>query len=259
MTAKHGENGVLKSGLKTFTIIESIQQFGHAGVTEIAQDVDLPKSTVHVHLSTLEQTGYVVKENGRYRLGLRFLDHGMRARDNLELVGISAETLRQVAAETGEMVWLVVEEQGRAVYIKKARGERAVQTHPRLGRHLHLHYPAAGKAILSELSDDRVEELIDNYGLPKKSEHTITDKRELFENLQEIRKRGVAFNRGEEIPGVRAVGAPIIHDGTVHGAISIAGPSKRLTDERFTEQFPEIVLGATNEIELKLAYEHNVH
>lgn len=247
----------LKSAEKMFDIIECIQRFGDAGVTEISVETGFPKSTVHAHLMTLERNDYVVKEEGTYRLGLRFLEHGMRARDHLIVTQVSSSTLKQVAEETGEMVWLVVEEHGLAAYVKKAVGDRAVQTHPRMGKRLHLHYLAAGKAILAEFPEERVRAIIEQHGLPQRSEATITDPDDLFEELKVISNRDVAFNRGEEIRGVRAVGAPIIHDGEVWGSISVAGPTKRMTGERFNEQLPETVLGATNEIELRLAYELN--
>lgn len=247
----------LKSAEKMFTIVECLQRHGETGVTQIAVETGFPKSTVHAHLTTLEQNDYVVKDEGAYRLGLRFLEHGMRARDQLLVSQVASSTLKQVAEETGEMVWLVVEEHGLAVYVKKAVGDRAVQTHPRMGKRLHLHYLAAGKAILAELGDERVQEIIDRHGLPDRSENTITDPDLLFEELAEISDRGVAFNRGEELRGVRAVGAPIVHSGEVWGSISVSGPTKRMTGERFHDTLPEIVQGATNEVELRLAYELN--
>lgn len=257
MSQDSGTPSTLKSAEKMFSIIECLQRHGETGVTEISGETGFPKSTVHAHLTTLEQNDYVVKDDGCYRLGLRFLEHGMRARDQLLVSQVASSTLKQVAEETGEMVWLVVEEHGLGVYVKKAVGERAVQTHPRMGKRLHLHYLAAGKSILAELPKERVRAIVDRHGLPQRSEATITDSELLFEELESITDRGVAFNRGEELRGVRAVGAPIVHDGTVWGSISVAGPTERMTGERFNELLPEIVLGATNEIELRLAYELN--
>lgn len=242
---------------KAFSIIECLQENEMAGITEIAEKTNIPKSTVHSHLSTLVGEGYVVQENGQYRLGVRFLDHGLRAREQYEFLDVTKDTLQQVAEETQEMAWVVVEEQHKAVYIWREAGERAVQSHNRTGNRFDLHYTAAGKSILSEFSDTEIDAYIECNDLMAKTDKTLTTTNELWEDIERIRENGVAFNRQEETDSVRAVAAPIVYQGTVHGAISVSGPTNRLTGERFESTIPDVVLGATNEIELKMGFEQN--
>ncbi|WP_082146872.1 IclR family transcriptional regulator C-terminal domain-containing protein [Halostagnicola sp. A56] len=102
--------------------------------------------------------------------------------------------------------------------------------------------------------DDQVDELINQTDLTRVTAETITTRDELESGLKEIRAQGIAFNDKESHERIRAVGSPIILDGKVHGAVSVAGPAKRLTDEYFASEIPNLLLGAVNEIELKLDY-----
>lgn len=249
---KRDENG-LSTVQRMFDIIEKILELESAGVTELAERLDTPKSTVHSHLKTLEKEEYVVNKNGKYQLGLRFFQLGINSRDCQTIVELVRPSLKQLSRQTGEFVWFVVEEYGWGVYVDSEAGEQAIDVGGALGKRDHLHYLAAGKAILSQLPDRRVQEIIQIRGLPSKTGDTITDPDEMFAQLEDIRDRnGIAFNDNEEIKGLRAVGAPIVHDDTVYGAISISGPTNRMRGQRYREDLPDLILGATNEIELRL-------
>lgn len=250
------ESNGLTSVQRLFDIVEKILEMESTGVTELSESLDMPKSTVHSHLKTLENEEYVVNENGDYQLGLRFFELGIRSRTRRTIVELVQPSLRQLSRETGEFVWFVVEEYGWAVYVDSEAGEQAIDVGGSLGKRDHLHYLAAGKAILSQLPENRVQEIIQTRGLPQQTNETITDFDNLFAQLGEIRERnGVAFNDNEEVPGLRAVGAPIVHDDTVYGAISISGPTNRMRGARYREDLPDLILGATNEIELRLMNE----
>lgn len=243
----------VKTADTVFDIIQLVQESDGAGVSEIAEEVDLAKSTVHDYLNTLVDREYLVKEGNTYRIGLKFLYHGMNAQNWSELVNVVRPALQEIADETGEIVWFLVEEQGKGVYLEKARGTQAVQPYGRLGDRVHLHGIAAGKAILAHLPDERVHEIVDRHGLPKRTEQTITDPDELFTTLEQIRERGYAFNDNEAVNGLRAVASPVHCDGEVLGSIVVSGPESRIRGDRFRETFPELVTKSSNTIELTLA------
>ena len=243
----------VKSADKTFAIVETIFEREGATVTEVAAEMDLPKSTVHAHLATLSNAEFLVKRSEEYHVSLKFLEYGIRARKEIGLDDYARQTLDDVASETGESVGLFVEEHGRLVYLDAAEGERSVSTHGDIGTRSYLHDSAAGKAILSHLPKARVEEIIDTHGLPATTEHTITDPDKLFEELTEIRERGIAFNEAETMIGLLAVASPILIDGTIAGAIGVAGPQNRLVDDRSQEEISNVLKGATNEIELRVS------
>lgn len=248
-------NYEVKAGTKLFSIVETVQKLEDPTLTDIADHLDYPKSTTHNHLETLKENGYLKVEDDVYELTLIFLDYGIYAKQQLRIARLSKGILQQLAEDTNEAAWLMVEEQGYVVGVEKALGERAVQTSGRIGRHTRFHYHAPGKAILAKLDDDRVDEILAQQGLPGKTEHTITDRDALAEELEEVRERGVAFDVGEAIDGIRSVAAPVVCDGAVEGAVGVVGPANRLRGDRFREEIPDLVSGAANELELRLRYD----
>jgi len=252
--ARSARNSV-KSAERTFRIIGGLQELGEAGVTELSTHLDLPKSTVHNYLSTLEQEAYVIKEGDEYRVGLRFLEHGAYARNQSQLFEPARPELDRLAAETSELCNLLVEEHGKGTYLYRTRGEDAVRVKEHVGNRVCLHSTGMGKAILAYLPEERVEAIIDRHGLAAITQRTITDRDELFETLAAIRERGVAFDDEERLSGLRCVAAPVLsNDDRVLGAISVSGPSHRFEDERFREELPKRVLETANVLELNVTY-----
>ncbi|SFB73918.1 transcriptional regulator, IclR family [Halobiforma haloterrestris] len=253
-----GSGSTAGSGIKatetTFAIVDALADRERARLTEIADAVDVANSTASDHLRTLRDHGYVVAEEDGYRLGLKFMDTGERAKRHYrDLLEAADPVLEQLVAETGETVNLVAEENGRGVYVDRRVGERGVPTDSWVGRGKPLHTISAGKAILAELPEERRAELLEG-GLAGVSDRTITSPADLEDELAAVQEEGVAFNDRESHERIRAVGAPIVLEGDVYGAVSVAGPAKRLTGSYFREEIPDLLLGAVNEIELKLAY-----
>jgi len=248
-------NYEVKAGTKLFSIVDTVQKLDEPTLTDIANHLDYPKSTTHNHLETLKENGYLKAEDDVFELTLKFLDHGIYAKKQLRIASLAKSILQQLAEDTNEAAWLMVEEQGYVVGVEKALGERAVQTSGRIGRHTRFHYHAPGKAILANLDDDRVDEIIEQQGLPGKTEHTITDRDALAAELEEVRERGVAFDVGEAIDGIRSVAAPVVCDGAVEGAVGVVGPTNRLRGDRFRDEIPDLVSGTANELELRLRYD----
>jgi DNA-binding IclR family transcriptional regulator len=236
-------------------LFERIKEAGGATLPELTGEFDLAKSTVHRHLRTLEELDLVVRDGDEYRIGLRSLDFGIHARDQRPVFHEAKDTVDELAAETGEKVWLITHEHGRSVHLYGATGKRSVRTPAPEGERGYLQRLAAGKANLATFPRERIERVVDEYGLPAATEQTITDPETLFEELDAVRERGFAFNHGESIPRLNAVGASITAgDGEAVGAISVSGPSNRVKGEYLTEELPDLLLGVTNEVEINLSY-----
>lgn len=255
MTDEAPGTPAVKSVETTFRIVEALHERGGAGVTDLASALSLPKSTVHNHLQTLERNEYVLNDDGTYYVGSRFLELGARARDRRQIYEVAKPEVDRIADETGELSGLVVEEHGRGVFLHRAKGDRAVHVDTYAGKRIYLHGAALGKAILAHLSPDRVDDIIDRHGLPALTENTITDRDRLADELADIRERGVAFDDEERLEGLRSVGAAITgSNGDVLGAVSLAGPTSRLQDDRFREELPEVVRSAVNVVDLNVTY-----
>lgn len=241
----------IKGTERTITIVEALKEMDGAKVTELADQVGLSKGTVHDYLSTLREHNYVVKESDEYYVGLGFFEIGEYARNRIQIYHAAKPEVQKLAEETGELANLLHEEHGLGVYLYRARGENAVTLDTHTGKRRYLHNTALGKSILAHMPRDRVDDILDQHGLPQETEHTITDREELYSELEQIRDRGYAFCNQERVEGLHCVAAPLqSRSGDVLGAISIAGPTTRIKGGRLEEELPQKVLQAANVIEI---------
>lgn len=249
-------NHSIKSLERTIIIVESMKKTEWKGVTELAETTDVTKASVHQHLKTLERNGFVVSRDGEYRLGMRFLELGLRARDRLTLYQVGHPELKKLAASTGERANLMVEENGLGVYVDIATGQQGLSLDTNVGSQQHLHTSGLGKAILAHLPPKRVDRIIGRHGLPEKTANTITDREELFRELETIRERGLAFEREERVEGIQCVAAPVQdNDGQLLGAVSVSGPASRMTETRFRDEISEQVKETATVIRINATYE----
>lgn len=235
---------------KSLNLIECLQQHDRLGVTEVADELDMTKASAHGHLSTLRDKGFVVKKDGKYQLGLKYIEiaHSIRRRE--KIFDIIEEEVEKVAEDSGELALFTVEEQHEGICLYMASGSEAVETELHIGYRNQLYYTAVGKAILAFKPQEEVEQFIKETDLRALTENTITDPDEFRKELRAIREEGVAYNRGETIPGLTGVGAPIrISDDGVYGAISVIGPTSRMTDERLDE-ISDMINQSVNVIEI---------
>jgi DNA-binding IclR family transcriptional regulator len=239
----------IKSAANVFDIIRFIHEHDGATLAELDDEIELARSTIHDYVQTLRELGYVVKDDRTFYTSLEFLNFGHRAKLTQTAWRQVKPALEEIGDETGENIWFVVEENGKAVYVDNYSGERVIYTFNTPGTREYLHCVAAGKAILAHLPEERVDEIIEQHGLPQFTENTITDPAELKAEFEQIRERGVAFSRGERRDEIRGVATPIIDGDRVLGAITLGAPSKRLSGQFFTEELPNLVTGAANRIE----------
>lgn len=220
----------------------------------MARESGIAKSTVHGHLTTLRERGFVVKRSGQYELGLRFFEYGQYVRSQLDIVQSATFAVQRLEEETGEMVWLFAHQNGKAIYVYGRSGDNDVDVNTILGTRTHMHYNSGGKAILAQLPESEVTEILEAHGLPARTENTITDPERLLAELDRIREQGYALNLSEDLSGIHAVGVPLTVDGEVQGALSVAGPAHRMPQERCEGAVLDRLRAATDEIDLTLAY-----
>ncbi len=239
---------------RTLAILQALGEYDTLGVTALAEELDLPRSTVFNHLKTLESGEYLVNEGGEYRLGNRFLELGAKARDFHAVYGAARDEVTRLAEETGEISALLVEEHGLGVFLYRAEGEGSVHIDSYTGQRIYLHGAALGKAILAGLPRSRVDEIVDRRGLPALTDNTVTERAELAAELETTAEAGVAFDDEERLEGLRSVAAPIRDGDEILGSVSLAGPSSRVHGDRFREEFPAKVTDAVSVAELNLTY-----
>lgn len=252
---RDGPERPVKTVENAFDIVTTLRQQGEMSVTDLATELGMAKSTVHRHLETLVDGGWVARTEHSYRVGLRFLDVGIATRNADPVYQYTRDRIDELSEQTGEKVWCVVEQNGQGVHLYGALGKNSVQTYARVGQRTYLHQHAAGKAILAHRPREEVEAIVERHGLPPITDETITDPAVLFEELERIRERGYSTNLEESVAGLHAVGTAITdQDGYALGSISVSGPATRLTVDVLETQIAETLLEVVNEIEINMEY-----
>ncbi|UPM42967.1 IclR family transcriptional regulator [Halocatena salina] len=230
----------------SFTVVEALaERDGRIGVTELASLLDIPKSTAYKHLITLCELGYVRKRGHEYELGIGFTDLGETARANDHLYITAKQHIDRLVSVTDQPAGIVVEQRGYAVDLYRSWPTSRSPEGWTNSRYLHCSAP--GKAILAGLPDDRVTEIIERTDLPAKTDRTLATPSALREKLNRIAERGIAFERGEQRDGRRAVAVPVNREGRVIGAVYVAGSTDRMKSKRFEEDIPGIIISTVKQ------------
>lgn len=250
--AKKDSRVPVKATKTSFGVMKAVLNLETATASAIAGELNLPTSTVYDHLRTLETEGYLEKQDKEYRLSPQLLEFGGYARSKSRLYQVGVPQVDDLADRSGEQANLMVENDGLGVFFYSARGEDALEFDTYSGMKVELHTTALGKAILANLPDERVDEIVDTHGLPAYNENTITDRAQLDKELDEVSERGYAIDNEERLNGVCCIAAPISSDEST-GAISISGPTSRIK-KGIDDKFAPMVIDAANVIEVNMTH-----
>ncbi|MFC7495645.1 MULTISPECIES: IclR family transcriptional regulator [unclassified Nocardioides] len=241
---------------RALTILEVLARVGEAGVTEVAVELGVHKSTAFRLVTTLESHRLVeqTSDRGRYRLGVGVLRLAGATTARLDLVQEARPVCRQLAADTGETVNIAVLSDRSALYLDQVAGSSALQPHNWVGQHIPLHATSNGKVLLSGLADDRLTEVLGS--LSRYTPLTITTKAKLREELGRVREQGYAVAVDELEEGLTAAAAPVRNaHGDVVASMSVSGPSFRLGPDRVGDVVPKLV-AAAEEVSHRLGWGH---
>jgi IclR family acetate operon transcriptional repressor len=229
----------LTRGLSILQCLASTE--GGLTLTDIAQRVQLPPSTAHRLLSTLEKTGYVYQAGdlALWYVGIEAFTVGSSFLSNRDFVAQSHAYMRRLMEQAGETTNLAILDGTEAVFIDQVQCRETMRTIVKLGSRVPLHASGVGKAIFASLPDDQIDAMLKIRGLPRITENTITSPETMWASIRVIRQRGWSFDDEEHLPGTRCVAAPFYDEHAEPlGAISVAGPTSRLPDERIKQLGP---------------------
>lgn len=204
-------------------------------VTEIHQDLDIPKATAFMILQVMEAHNLVVKSSsGRYSLGPKIYSWGMTYMTKMELRKSARPYLEKLSQETGYTVHLGKLVDDRVLFIDKVEQPSFIKFNTFIGMRNDIHCCALGKAIAAHLDADELDRIIRRVGLGKYTQNTITDYDKFKNALSRIRQIGYAIEDEEGEIGVRCIGA-VINDaeGKVAGAVSVTVLKSELTTDMF--------------------------
>lgn len=246
------------TGLKTveraFAVLELLKEEKEVGVAELSREMDLPKSTVHDYLRTLTSMEYVVNEDGRYRLGFKLLEFGGQMKYRNRLFYIAKPELERIAERTGEIVSVNIEERGLFVILHAELSSESLQLGIYPGITIPIHTHAAGKVMLAEYTDEKVDNILDRHGLTAMTDHTITDRDELRAELGVIREQGYAADWNQQVVGMGVVAAPVKFEERVVGSLGIVTPTDRLRDKEYREKLVREVQKSANIVSVNYQY-----
>lgn len=228
---------------RAFSILEAMADANkEMGVTQLAEKLDLPVPTIHRSMQTLVSLGYARQNDSRrYSLGSRLLYLGDSAARGM--ASWAKPTLLELSKECGETVNMATLEGNLVVYTAQSPSRHSMRMFTEVGRRVLPHSCGVGKAILSQLSDDQVQEIVKENGLPKFTPTTITTWNALKAELALARKQGYSMDEGEQELGVRCIAVPIPGTSTPT-AISVSGPETRLDDAFIAKYSPSIFKAA---------------
>lgn len=211
-------------------------------LTSIAQRAGIAPSTAHRILTTLKTNGFVQDDtHGNYLIGVQAFRVGSAFLRNRKLAEVGRPTLRRLMEDSGETANIAIEIDGSVVFISQMESHRSIRAFHRPGARGPMHASSLGKAMLAALSDDAVAQKLHRVGMPRLTERTMVDPDALLADLALIRKRGWAIDDEEQAEGMRCVGSAIYNEhGEVIGAVSISGPTVRVTEERLGELGPMV-------------------
>jgi DNA-binding IclR family transcriptional regulator len=203
-------------------------------LTDLSEHLDLPKSTLHRFLRSLEAHGILRQDEGtkHWHLGYRLFVWGHLAGQSTALRDIARPVMRDLVAETGETALLTVYHGQEVVCLEKVETSHPVRLALQVGTRRLPHAGASSKVLMAYLPDEEIRSIVEDQGLPKLCANTITARRELDAELVRIREQGFAQSVEETDVGAWGVATPIRDwDGKVVAAIGVAGPTSRFGGE----------------------------
>ena len=232
--------GGVQSLDRAFALLEAVADAGgSARLTELAAATGFPLPTIHRLVRSLVTGGYLRQEpSRRYALGPRLVRLGDRA--SRMLGSWALPHLSELVAEIGETANMAMLEGDHAVYAAQVPSAHSMRMFTEVGRRVPVHSTGVGKALLSQLDDEEAGRLLGRAGMPALTSRTLTSVEALLAELAEVRGRGYAVDDGEQESGVRCVAVPV-PDAPTRVAISVSGPSSRVTFERIGDILPVLV------------------
>jgi DNA-binding IclR family transcriptional regulator len=240
----NSRDGGVQSVDRAISVLEILARRGEAGVSEVAAEIDVHKSTAFRLLGALEGRGLVEQagERGKYRLGFGLIPLAGAVTDRLDVTRQAPPVCDRLAAELGETINVAVLQEGWAVNVVQARGPATVGTHNWIGQLTPLHATSSGKVLLAALPRPDRDALV-AVATERFTPYTSRG-RDLIADLETVAERGWATAVEEYEIGLNALAVPVRgQDGEVIAALSVSGPAYRLDADRRTELVEPLVAG----------------
>ena len=241
-------NRTLSRGLRMLELLGTHPE--GLALYELADRLDLPRSTAFNLARTLTDLDYLVFDanTNRYSLGLRMFEVGSAAIQRIDILSVIRRCMTEVYHQINETMHLGIRAEMDVLYIDKLESTRSIRMTSYVGCRQPMYATALGKAILAGMTDAQVSSLYRRCNFQPMTEHTISSRAELLQQLEIIRNRGYALERDESAQGVSCAAVAIEDQaGAPMYAISVSVPSFRVSDEEL-DRYGRLLLAARNQV-----------
>lgn len=235
--SESGSSGGHRAAKRALELIEHVAASGEpVSLSELARQVDLPKSSAHALARTLADEGYLLRDDrGAYSLGPRLLSLLGRLPQRFELPRVARPLMQKLVEDLGETAILGVRQGHEIIYIEQVEAPQMIRYVAPLGEPRPLHCTSIGKTLLAHMDPAEADALLRGARLERFTEHTTTTLKGLKAELAEIREQGYAVNHEESMAGIAAIAVPVREGGAAGGRViaglSMTGPSSRMVGD----------------------------
>ena len=230
------------------------------GIADIADDLGMSRSTTHRYVITLVALGYLEQGASRkYRLGLRVTDLGMSALNSTGLREHAHPYLEELRQRSTYTTSLGVLDGTDVLYVDRVRsfrrGQSSIDLNLHTGSRMPAYCTAMGKLLLASLPEPEQRELIASMKLTKHGPNTITSKKALREELDDVLAAGFAVNDQELAPELYAIAAPVRNEARdVVAAVNLAAHSSMISLEELVDALGPHLISTADRISARLGY-----
>jgi DNA-binding IclR family transcriptional regulator len=223
---------------------------------EISRQLKMPKSSASYILRTLEKQGYLNREtpSGRYRVGLKVLSLSRGALSGIDVREVALPMMRRLMERTHLTCHLAILDGCDAVYVEKVEPEGFIKMDTWVGRRMCVHATSVGKSLVAYIPEQRLQKIVAERGMEKRTPKTITTLPRLLKDLEKVRIQGYALDDEENNPGARCLGAPVFNQsGSVEAAIGLSGTIHQVNPQTM-QRIVEAMKDAARQISMSLGY-----
>jgi DNA-binding IclR family transcriptional regulator len=217
---------------RALAMLEAVAQAAEGlSNAEISRKLEIPKSSASYILRTLETQGYLTRnsETGKYRVGLKVLSLSRGALTGIDVREVALPIMRHLMEKTNLTCHLAILDGPDAVYIEKVEPTGFIRMDTWVGRRMRVHATSVGKALVAHIPQERLEKILAERGMEKRTPKTITSVPRLLKDLEKVREHGYAVDDEENNMGARCVGAPIFNqDGRIEASIGLSGTTNQV-------------------------------
>ena len=247
----------MKTIQKAIDVLEIFLDTDEIRLADLASLTGMNVSTAHRVVTSLVKRGYLVQRQKRqkYSLGTKILQFSHVLSKRMKIKDVAFPILDGLNKVVGESVNIAILDRNEAVYIEHIESKQDLRIFTQVGNRVPLHCTGVGKVFLAYMNDEELEKALNGKGLPAYTQKTVTDATKLKQDLAVVRQEGIGTDDEEREIGVKCIASPIKNDiGSIIAALSVSGPSARLSSKRIREMKP-LIRSCALEISRAMGYQ----